>query len=137
MIPRGPLIRADDVRACAADAASVGAAVLAVPVKPTIKEVDDDGRVVRTLDRARLWEAQTPQCVKVELLRKGFEFVATNNLAVTDDVSVVEALGEPVAITRGAYTNIKVRRERGRGLETTRTRPRPFLFFPPFLPFGQ
>lgn len=132
-----PLIRADDVRACAAYAASVGAAVLAVPVKPTIKEVDDDGRVVRTLDRARLWEAQTPQCVKVELLRKGFEFVATNNLAVTDDVSVVEALGEPVAITRGAYTNIKVRRERGRGLETTRTRPRPFLFFPPFLPFGQ
>lgn len=104
-----PLIRAADVRACAADAAAVGAAVLAVPVKPTIKEVDDAGRVVRTLERARLWEAQTPQCVRVDLLKRGFDHVARHGLAVTDDVSVVEALGEPVAITQGSYTNIKVR----------------------------
>jgi 2-C-methyl-D-erythritol 4-phosphate cytidylyltransferase len=39
----------------------VGAAVLGVPVKPTIKEVDAEGRVVKTLQRAKLWEVQTPQ----------------------------------------------------------------------------
>lgn len=39
----------------------VGAAVLGVPVKPTIKEVDSEGRVVKTLQRAMLWEVQTPQ----------------------------------------------------------------------------
>jgi hypothetical protein len=41
--------------------AQVGAAVLGVPVKPTIKEVDAEGRVVKTLRRAVLWEVQTPQ----------------------------------------------------------------------------
>lgn len=43
----------------------VGAAVLGVPVKPTIKEVDSDGRVVKTLKRANLWEVQTPQVLNV------------------------------------------------------------------------
>ena len=89
--------------------------MLAVPVNPTNKEVGDDGRVVRTLERARLWEAQTPQCVKVDLLKRGFAHVAATGAAVTDDVSVVEALGEPVAVTLGAYTNIKVRRREGGG----------------------
>ena len=103
-----PLVAAADVRACLADAAASGAAVLAVPVKPTIKEVGDDGRVVRTLVRARLWEAQTPQCVRPALLRAGFAHVAALGLEVTDDVSVVEALGEPVVVTHGSYTNIKV-----------------------------
>jgi 2-C-methyl-D-erythritol 4-phosphate cytidylyltransferase len=56
-----PLVTAADVRACFADALRVGAAVLGVPVKPTIKEVDSNGRVVKTLQRARLWEVQTPQ----------------------------------------------------------------------------
>ena len=41
--------------------AQVGAAVLGVPVKPTIKEVDGEGRVTKTLIRAGLWEVQTPQ----------------------------------------------------------------------------
>ena len=46
----------------------VGAAVLGVPVKPTIKEVDSDGRVVKTLQRAMLWEVQTPQVCPTAVL---------------------------------------------------------------------
>lgn len=120
-----PLVTAADVRACLADAAASGAAVLAVPVKPTIKEVAADGSVVRTLVRARLWEAQTPQCVRPDLLRRGFAHVAANGLEVTDDVSVVEALGERVVVTQGSYTNIKVRAggpRGGRAAPTTRAR---------------
>ena len=45
----------------------VGAAVLGVPVKPTIKEVDSDGQVVKTLKRANLWEVQTPQVLSMHL----------------------------------------------------------------------
>jgi 2-C-methyl-D-erythritol 4-phosphate cytidylyltransferase len=56
-----PLVGAEDVRACFKDALKVGAAVLGVPVKPTIKEVGKDGQVVKTLQRSRLWEVQTPQ----------------------------------------------------------------------------
>ena len=48
------------------------------------------------------------QVVRPQLLLKGFEHVAANNLAVTDDVSIIEALGLPVQITPGSYTNIKV-----------------------------
>jgi 2-C-methyl-D-erythritol 4-phosphate cytidylyltransferase len=103
-----PLITAKDATACFVDAMRVGAAVLGVPVKPTIKEVDADKKVVKTLKRALLWEVQTPQVIRPELLRAGFELVAKENLEVTDDVSIVEALGEPVLITPGAYTNIKV-----------------------------
>lgn len=102
-----PLTTAEDVRLCLSDAAGCGAAVLGVPVKPTIKEVNDDGTVARTLVRARLWEVQTPQVIEPELLRRGFTFAIERGLEVTDDVSVVELLRETVKITQGSYTNIK------------------------------
>lgn len=82
--------------------------MLGVPVKPTIKEVDGDMMVEQTLQRAKLWEVQTPQCIRPELLREGFRLVKEKGLEVTDDVSIIEALGLPVRVTPGAYTNIKV-----------------------------
>lgn len=103
-----PLIRAMDALACFEDAKKVGAAVLGVPVKPTIKEVDKDLNVIKTLQRSTLWEVQTPQVIRPSLLLAGFDLVARNALEVTDDVSIVEALGKPVVITPGSYTNIKV-----------------------------
>lgn len=103
-----PLVTAEDTLKCCQDALEVGAAVLGVPVKPTIKEVDSQGRVVKTLQRAKLWEVQTPQVMRPLLLRAGFELVQSKGLEVTDDVSIIEALGEPVQITAGSYTNIKV-----------------------------
>ncbi|KAI7841727.1 hypothetical protein COHA_004593 [Chlorella ohadii] len=103
-----PLVTAADTLACCLDAWQVGAAVLGVPVKPTIKEVDGDRMVVKTLKRAALWEVQTPQVIKPPLLQAGFELVQREKLEVTDDVSIIEALGKPVKITAGAYTNIKV-----------------------------
>lgn len=103
-----PLARAEHVRRCLQDAAAVGAAVLGVQAKATIKEVDGELQVTRTLRRDALWEVQTPQVVAPALLRAGFELVAARGLEVTDDVSIVEALGEPVRVTPGSYTNIKV-----------------------------
>ena len=103
-----PLITARDALVCFEDAQRVGAAVLGVPVKPTIKEVDGSNKVVKTLKRSVLWEVQTPQVIQPPLLRRGFALVAEQGLEVTDDVSIVEALGEPVLITPGSYTNIKV-----------------------------
>ena len=82
---------------------------MGVPVKSTIKEVGkEDGLVIRTPDRATLWEVQTPQVIKPDLLRRGFDKVKAEGLEVTDDVSIIEQLGEPVRITTGDYYNIKL-----------------------------
>lgn len=102
------MMAVDDVRKCIADALLVGAAVLGVPVKPTIKEVAPDGSVVATLQRSKLWEVQTPQVIRPELLQEGFALVREQDLEVTDDVSIIEAMGKPVRVTPGSYTNIKV-----------------------------
>lgn len=103
-----PLVTPRDASKCMLDGFIVGAAVLGVQVKPTIKEVDKELMVIKTLQRAKLWEVQTPQCVRPQLLRDGFALVKVQGLEVTDDVSIVEAMGLPVKITPGAYTNLKV-----------------------------
>jgi len=102
-----PLVSLDAVHECLGDAAEHGAAVLAVPMKATVKE-GADGFVKRTLDRSTLWEIQTPQVIRPQLLRDGFKKVAADNLEVTDDVSIVEQLGAPVKLTLGEYTNLKL-----------------------------
>ncbi|KAM7478643.1 hypothetical protein LguiA_026856 [Lonicera macranthoides] len=103
-----PLVSSEDVKKVMKDGLSVGAAVLGVPAKATIKEANSESFVVKTLDRKTLWEMQTPQVIKPELLKKGFELVNRGGLEVTDDVSIVEHLKHPVYITEGSYTNIKV-----------------------------
>lgn len=103
-----PLVTVQSIRNVLRDAALHGAAVLGVPSKATIKESADGQFVLRTIPRQRLWEIQTPQVIKPDLLRHGFEKVVANDLAVTDDVSIVEQLGEPVKLTLGEYTNIKI-----------------------------
>nr|AMB19707.1 2-c-methyl-d-erythritol 4-phosphate cytidylyltransferase 1 [Taraxacum kok-saghyz] len=103
-----PLVTCSDVQKVLNDGLRVGASVLGVPAKATIKEANSESFVVKTLDRKTLWEMQTPQVIKPELLKKGFELVNREGLEVTDDVSIVEHLKHPVYITQGSYTNIKV-----------------------------
>ena len=103
-----PLVTIKEVCDVVSDAKEHGAAVLGVPCKATIKESADGEFVLRTIPRARLWEVHTPQVVKINTLLRGFKKVADENLEVTDDVSIVEALGEPVKLTRGEYTNLKI-----------------------------
>lgn len=103
-----PLVTIPEILDVVSDAEAVGAAVLGVPCKATIKESDDGKTVQRTIPRSRLWEVHTPQVVKVEALLRGFEKVERERLEVTDDVSIIEALGEPVRLTLGEYTNLKI-----------------------------
>ncbi|GJD07065.1 2-C-methyl-D-erythritol 4-phosphate cytidylyltransferase, chloroplastic [Galdieria sulphuraria] len=106
-----PLVSKETIEKCFSDAAVYGAAVVGVPSKSTIKESVDGSFVYRTLDRTRLWEIQTPQVIRPELLRRGFVRVNDENVTVTDDVSIVEKLGEPVKLTLGEYSNIKLTTE--------------------------
>ena len=103
-----PLVTIKEICDVVSDAKETGAAVLGVPCKATIKESADGETVLRTIPRARLWEVHTPQVIKSDLLQKGFKKVEEENLEVTDDVSIVEAMGEPVKLTLGEYTNLKI-----------------------------
>ena len=91
-----------------ARAKEFGAAIAAVPLKDTVKIVDTCGLVVSTPDRSSLCAVQTPQIFEINVLRKGYDFLKEHPVAVTDDASLVEASGHPVAVAEGSYENIKV-----------------------------
>lgn len=103
-----PLVTVQEVKNVLQDGMTHGAAVLGVPMKATVKESEDGQFVLRTVERSRLWEIHTPQVASKSLFLEGFAKVKANNLEVTDDVSVIEALGKPVKLTLGEYTNIKL-----------------------------
>ena len=85
------------------------AAIAAVPVKDTIKLVQE-GRVTATLDRSQLWAIQTPQVFSFLLIHLAHHSPAAMG-DVTDDATLIEQLGHPVVIFPGAYTNIKITTE--------------------------
>jgi 2-C-methyl-D-erythritol 4-phosphate cytidylyltransferase len=80
-------------------------AVAAVPVKDTIKLTADEKLVGETLQREKLWAAQTPQIFSFDVITRAYENLATE---VTDDAAAVERLGHEVQLYMGDYKNIKV-----------------------------
>ena len=86
-------------------AAQHGAAAAGMPVKDTIKRVSPNLQVTETPPREQLWQAQTPQVFRYELLLTAHR---RRRADVTDDAAMVESLGHPVRMFAGAYENIKV-----------------------------
>jgi len=102
-----PFFPAAQLAALLAAATAAGAALLAIPAQDTIKEVAD-GRVVRTLERSRLWQVQTPQAFRAAVLREAHRQAAAAGYAGTDDAAFVEWCGWPVAVVPGSPFNIKL-----------------------------
>jgi 2-C-methyl-D-erythritol 4-phosphate cytidylyltransferase len=103
-----PLAPADAVRRAVAGAREVGGAILAAPAVDTIKRCDAQGRIVETLDRTRLWLAQTPQVFRFDLLREAYQRVADLDVEVTDEAAAVEGLGKPVEVIAVSEPNPKI-----------------------------
>ena len=104
-----PLVRADDVRAGIERTHAGQGAVLAAPVIDTIKVADPQTMLVeRTLERSRLWAAQTPQFATREDLSRAHARAAENRLELTDDVALLEAAGISVIIVPAGGENFKV-----------------------------
>jgi len=102
-----PLVSSEIISDVLSYAQDWDAVVSAVPVKSTIKKVHKKSLCVdRTLDRDDLWEVQTPQVFKKDVLLKAHENHKDNN--PTDDAAMVEQLGVQVKISTGDYRNIKV-----------------------------
>ena len=89
-------------------AGKTGAAILACPLVGTIKDVKD-GAIIKTVDRAGLYEAQTPQVFKTDLLRRAYANLKNlDKNKISDDSQLVEALGEKVAIVETDSSNLKI-----------------------------
>ena len=103
-----PFITVAQVNDCLNVALKTGAAVCAIPCASTIKSVGADRRVTATLNRQELWEIQTPQIFRVELLRQAYARLARGAAAWYDDASLVEQLPYPVSVVAASSRNIKI-----------------------------
>ncbi|MFC0190596.1 2-C-methyl-D-erythritol 4-phosphate cytidylyltransferase [Fictibacillus aquaticus] len=102
-----PFVAEKDIHSLAEKADETGAAVLAVPVKDTIKHIKE-GQVTHTMDRSSLWAAQTPQAFRLSVIKKFHTRAAADGWLGTDDASLAEKYGEAVAVVEGDYRNIKL-----------------------------
>src|SRR5437764_1441323 len=102
-----PFVTVDEIEKTVEAARLHGAAILVAPVTDTIKQVSDDS-VVKTLDRAGLRRALTPQCFKYELLRQAYQQAEVNDPSLTDESALVERWGRQVAFVEGSARNIKI-----------------------------
>jgi 2-C-methyl-D-erythritol 4-phosphate cytidylyltransferase len=91
------------------DCAKKGECVaVGVPLKDTIKQVDDKQIVRHTLERNRLWAIQTPQAFPIKVLKHAYEEAYKHNVCGTDDAMLVERAGGKVRVIMGSYENIKI-----------------------------
>ncbi|NER23673.1 MAG: 2-C-methyl-D-erythritol 4-phosphate cytidylyltransferase [Symploca sp. SIO1C2] len=93
---------------CAAALQNCSGLIAAIPVKDTIKVVDETGLIQDTPDRRQLWAAQTPQGFEVQLLKRCHEQGRNSGWKVTDDAALFERCELPVQVVEGEETNLKV-----------------------------
>ena len=79
--------------------------LLALPLADTLKRADAEQRVVETLPRTDLWQAQTPQMFRYATLKKA---LTTFNGSATDEAEAIEALGLKPKLVTGELRNLKV-----------------------------
>lgn len=101
-----PLIRKDTIAYVLEAVVDKNAVTVMTKTTDTIKEVDTDGRIIRTIDRSKLYNTQTPQAFRSDIIKQAHEKLKDGNF--TDDCSMLEELNIPVYIVNGSYTNIKI-----------------------------
>ena len=105
-----PFLTAGMVEDVVAAARAKGAAIVALPMKDTVKQVGADHLIERTLDRRGLWSAQTPQAFRRDWLLAAHRKAHAEGIHATDDAYLVEWFGHPVSVVEGSGDNIKVTR---------------------------
>ncbi len=103
-----PLISSEQITRCVQRARECGAAACARPVTETLKRATVHGVISGDIDREHAWVMETPQVFERELLTRAYEHVVQGGLLVTDEVSAVQALGEPVQVVENTAPNLKI-----------------------------
>ncbi len=102
-----PFINLGQISELTTAASLHGGAVIAVPVKDTIKKAANK-KVLETVERSSLWAVQTPQAFRVSILKRAYEQAEAEAFLGTDDASLLERINEQVVIIEGNYDNIKI-----------------------------
>ncbi|HMB97755.1 MAG TPA: 2-C-methyl-D-erythritol 4-phosphate cytidylyltransferase [Balneolaceae bacterium] len=103
-----PFVEHLSIEKCLETAKISGAAILSIPARDTIKVADKKRIVQSTPDRRTVWQAQTPQIFKKEILDRAYAYAKSTGYIGTDDASLVEHLGENVTLVEGSYKNFKI-----------------------------
>jgi len=103
-----PFVSAALINRLVEAAAERGAVVAGLPVHDTVKVVGSGGLIQGTPDRRSLWEIQTPQVFRRELIVAAHEAAEKSGVEATDDAMVVERFGKPVYVLDGERTNFKI-----------------------------
>jgi len=117
-----PLVTAAMIEAALDGARQTGAALCAIPVSDTLKRSDDAGLVYSTVSRERLWQAQTPQAFRRDILTTAH---ASTDIEATDDAALVELMGAPVRLVAGSPRNVKVTTPEDQEVVEALLRPHP------------
>ena len=88
--------------------ASQQSAILAIPVRDTLKSVEHGAEIANTVDRSLLWQAQTPQMAKLGVLKKAIEQALSAQVNITDEASALEYANQTVQVVQGRADNIKI-----------------------------
>lgn len=103
-----PLINPAQISRCIQAARSRRAAACARPMTETIKRTEPDGRITESIDRTGVWVMETPQVFARDLLTQAYEAVIRDGALVTDEVSAVQHVGEPVFVVENTTPNPKI-----------------------------
>jgi 2-C-methyl-D-erythritol 4-phosphate cytidylyltransferase len=106
-----PLVTDATIDAVISEARKGHGAIAALPVVDTLKEVDDTGRITRTINRDGLWRAQTPQAFPIRVIEHAYVEAQRAGVVATDDAALVERLGLEVVVVRGSERAMKVTEE--------------------------
>ncbi len=104
-----PMVTAAIIDRCLTGIDEHGAVIAAVPVKDTLKEVEH-AEIIGTVDRDRIWQAQTPQGMDRHLLERAYEYADSTGFTGTDEASLLEHAGASVSVVMGGEENIKITR---------------------------
>jgi 2-C-methyl-D-erythritol 4-phosphate cytidylyltransferase len=106
-----PLVPPDVIERVIAQARSGTGAVPGLPLTDTLKSADAAGRITGTLDRTRLWRAQTPQAFPREMIVRAYTEARAAGVSGTDDAALCERIGFPVVVVPGSERSLKITAE--------------------------
>jgi len=103
-----PFVDYNIIKNCINSAVKFGACIPAIKITDTIKQVNSDSFIYKTINRSALYSAQTPQAFKLKFILSAFEYAVRTDFLGTDDASIIENFGHSVYIIQGSKLNIKI-----------------------------
>ena len=103
-----PLVEETIIRDSIEKAQKYGAAIAVIPIKDTVKKSENDFFINKTLNREKIWRAQTPQTFKYDIILTAHHQAFKDKYLVTDDAAIVERYGHKVKLIIGSKENIKI-----------------------------